>query len=653
MTDFLRTYQVNILFSCALVCLMQSVFVLVIKLQSIKKKVALAKIQISVVVLLAADAFCYMYKGIPGTQAFWMTRISNFLVYLFTLLALLFLNEYITHLFMGTGKFEKLPVQLLLGFIIPSIGTTFVVISQFTGMFYYFSDNNTYQRGPLFLLGFAAPIISLFIIASFVILHMDLIDKGIAFALIIFGVGPFLAGVAQIFLYGLSLINLSIWLAAVLLFCFALSDQNKELSKAAFTEVASGLPNAYGYLYEVDRIVNYGDITNYNAYYFDIVRMGNYNNRYGKAKGDEIIVNYSHAIKKRIEKDEILGRLGGNFFVALIKKENTEKFLELLSATPVDIEVGHEKVHLTLSAVAGVYEINTRRIAAGQIIGNTSVAINYAKNVAHKPYVFLDEDLETEFKRIRALEEQAKKGLSEKEFEAYYQPKVDTHGNTLCGAEALVRWRRKGKLIPPMEFVPIMEKNGTVCELDFYVLECVCKDIKDWLERGLEPVTVSVNFSRKNLGNPILAEAISKVVERYGIPKKYIQIEVTETLDEFPLDYLVGVVEALQRYGLTVAIDDFGTGSSSINLLKICRFNVLKIDRAFISYTNDKEKQLLADIIRMAKNIDISVIAEGVETEEMVDELKNMGCYEIQGFYFDKPLEKKDYEERLRNKQYR
>lgn len=652
MADVLKTYQPYILLTCAFICLLLMIFTLIMEFNAAKKKRALAKIQFGAAVLLAADALCYLYKGDTSQLGFWMTRCSNFLVYTFTLLCVYFLNEYITVLFMGTGKFEKLPKHLLLGFILPSVGQTLVIISQFNGMYYYFNDNNVYQRGPLFLLAFVIPFLCLLLIFTFVQIYRSLIHKGLALALSLFGIGPFLAGIIQTGLWGLSLINFTIWFAAVILFIFVLMDQNEELSKAANTEIATGLPNTYGYLAEVDRIINYGNITDYCAYYFDIVRMGNYNNKYGKSKGDEIIVKYAHAIRNRIDKDEIVGRLGGNFFVALVKKENTEKFLELLSNTPVEIEVDGKPLTLSLSAIAGGYEITNKRIAAGQIIGNTSVAINYAKNVVHKPCVFLDENLEEEFKRVRAMEEQAKKGIAEQEFEPFYQPKVNIEKNELCGAEALVRWRRKGKLIPPFEFVPIMEKNSSICDLDFYMLEHVCADIKEWLASGLDPVPVSVNFSRKNLGNPILAEAISKVVEKYDIPKRYIQIEVTETIDEFPMDYLVGVVEALQRYGLTVAIDDFGTGSSSINLLKIVKFNVLKIDRAFVDFTNEKEKQLLEDIIHMAKNIDINVIAEGVETEQRVNELKAMGCSEIQGFYFDKPLPKSDFEERLKHRQY-
>jgi len=474
----------------------------------------------------------------------------------------------------------------------------------------------------------------------------------LSWSVIIYGLLPLVAGVAQLWLYGLSLINISSWLSGVILFFLGLLAQNRELTKAAGTEIGTGLPNAFGYMEAVDDIINHGDCTKYSAFYFDIVRMSHYNNKYGKQKGDEIIVTYAKNIKSRLDRDEILGRLGGNYFVALIKKVNVDKFLKLLSDVPVEIEYDGQLVTLHLAAVAGGYDIVNKNMVAGQILSNCASALTYAKNEAHKPYVFMDNALEMEFKRVRDLEEGVKKALAQGEFEPFYQPKTDCRTNKIVGAEAIARWICNGEIVPTADYISIMEKNGTICDLDFYILNRVCQDIENWIKQGIEPVQTSVNFSRKNLGNPILAEAISNAVDKYDIPKSLIQIEITETIDEFPMSYLVGVVDALHRYGLSAAIDDFGVGSSSISLLSQSDFDVLKIDRTFIEYRDDREKQLLKDIIQMAGNIGIDVLAEGVETEEKVDELKKMGCYIIQGFVYDKALRKNDFENRLRKKQY-
>jgi len=652
MREFLINYQTNILMACGIFSILLAFFVMVIKFQSTSKKMALIKIQLGVAILMITDSVYYMFSGDGTSTALIVMRAMNFIGNSMILANIYFLNQYITALFMGSGKFDKVPKRILASFILPSVGFTLIVINEFNGMFYYFDDVLGYQRGPIFSLCYLVPVVTIILMFSFVVQYRKMLTRGIFFAVVIFSFLPLIATVAQIYFYGISLITLSVWQAAVTLFWFALVDQNDELIKAANTEIATGLPNTYGYFHEVDKIINLHDITQYNGYYFDIVRMSQVNNRFGKQKGDQVIIDYARYIKKRLDKDEILGRLGGNFFVALVKKEHTEDFLKLLRDVPVEVELDGKKETLHLAAVAGGYEADKRTKAAGQIISNCAAALSYAKNIAHKPYVFLDADLEEEFKRIRTLEENARKALADGDFYPYYQPKVDVNENKMIGAEALVRWHKDGRVVFPNEFISTMEKNGSICDLDFYILERVCQDIKEWLDKGIEPVQVSVNFSRRNLSNDFLTEKITSIIERYDIPKKYIQIEITETVDEYSVEALYDLVEKLHLYGVSSAIDDFGTGSSSIKLMKEVPFDVLKIDKTFVDYENFKEKQLLYDIIQMAENIGVEVVAEGVEKRSQIVELKKMGCTMIQGFVFDRAMEKSLFEKKLLDKRY-
>jgi len=653
MVDFLLNYQNEIMFGCGIVNLILAFFIIVIKFHSIKKQIALLKIQLSTAVLTIGVSLTFHFDGNMSTAGFWVVRIANCAVYVALLCCLIFVCDYNVALFMESGKFERLPKRLLMGYVVPTAGISMVIINQFTGIYYTIDQYNVYHRGPLFFVAYLFPLITIINLFSFTMSHRHLINKNLRMSLALFSTLPIVVGTIQLFVYGFPFVEFASWLASVTLFWFALSDQNDEMSAAANTDLQTGLVNTYGYIHEADKIIEFHDITKYTAFYFDIVRMSYVNNKYGKKGGDDAILKYAAKLKENVEKDEVLGRLGGNFFVALIKDVNVEKFLALLDDCPIEMDYHGRTDILHLKAVAGAYKVvKKEHLTGGQLISFTATALAYAKNTVHKPLVYLDDQLQREFDHARDIEEKAIMGLRNNEFEPFYQPKIDTAGNILCGAEALARWRVDGKLVPPCEFIPIMEKKGSICELDFYILERVCQDIKDWLARGLEPVPVSVNFSRKNLGNPILAEAISKVVEKYEIPKKYIQIEVTETIDEFPMSYLIGVVDALQRYGMTVAIDDFGTGSSSIRLLKDVKFDVMKIDKSFVDYTNDKDKTLLGDIIVMAKNREISVIAEGVEEAGQVESLKSMECFAIQGYIFDKPLEKAEFEKRLQKKQY-
>lgn len=654
MIDYVREIQPQLLFSMGAICLLLAAFIGVMQYGSIRKKIAFIMVELCVAVLIISDGLSYIYAGDTRPIGYYMVRITNLLVFYFVLIGIAAVCNYIACLYMETGKFDKLPMGLRLGYIIPIAGIIMLTVVQFWGGYCYFDEANTYVRGPLFALSFIAPSLSFIVLVYFLIRHRGYIGKELYIGSLLFCTMPMVAGILQIIFYGYSLINFANGIGALILFWLALNHQNKELTKAAYTEIRSGLPNTAGFMYGVERkIRNREDMTEYSGYYFDIVRMGNYNNKYGKEVGDKIILQYIYKIRDAADKDEIVGRLGGNFFVALIKKENKEKFLDLFADTIVQVEFEGEMIDVHVSSVVGVYDIPNNRLSSVDLMNKISAANLHAKHVVHKPVVHMNQQLEDEIRNKKMMQSRTRQALANNEFEPFYQPKVDSTTNTMVGAEALVRWRNEGDLIPPAAFVAIMEQNGSVCDLDFYMLNRVCKDIKAWIEQGIQPVTVSVNFSRKNLGNPKLAQNIYETVKKYDIPLKYIQIEITETVDEYPMAYLVSVVEALQRYGMTVAIDDFGTGSSSINLLKEVKFDVLKIDKSFISYKNEKEKSLLQNIIKMANDIGISVIAEGVEIMALVKELNQMGCVEIQGYVYDKPLEKSDFETRLVSKQYK
>ena len=224
--------------------------------------------------------------------------------------------------------------------------------------------------------------------------------------------------------------------------------------------------------------------------------------------------------------------------------------------------------------------------------------------------------------------------------------------NTLCGGEALVRWMHDDNVIAPEEFIPIMEKNDSVCTLDFYVLRKVCEDIKEWQKEGLDIPTISVNLSRRNLSNTHLAKDIDNVVKAYGISKKLIEIEITETSDEFPASVLKEFVSSLHELGYKVAVDDFGCGAASLSLLRETDFDTLKIDKGFIHSAFDKNLTILTHIVNLAKAIDMKIVAEGVETQKQKEILMGLGVNVVQGYFYDRPLPKEEMSSRITGKVY-
>ena len=198
----------------------------------------------------------------------------------------------------------------------------------------------------------------------------------------------------------------------------------------------------------------------------------------------------------------------------------------------------------------------------------------------------------------------------------------------------------------------MMEINDSICDLDFSILKMVCQDLDEWIKEGLNPPPVSVNFSRRNLSNPGLAEDIDRIVSDYRIPKKLIEIAITETNDEFPISVLKNFVQEMHKCGYRTAIDDFGCGSSSLSVLREITFDVLKIDKEFVDNAYAKDLTILSYIIKMAKAISLEVVAEGVEQKDQVNTLSSLGADVIQGYYYDKPLAKETMQQRLINKSY-
>ena len=422
--------------------------------------------------------------------------------------------------------------------------------------------------------------------------------------------------------------------------------------KAGLSDALTGRPNAGGFLTYVDEVLAKGEIADYNAYYFNLARFGLVNKRFGVKETDNIIRRYSMILRHFITKGECVGRLGGDNFVALIRKDRTDAFLKLLEGVETVGILGNTEQKILISATAGGLEIDHNITNCGEIINDCGMALQMARNAEKKPYVFLSEEIKQRLFKEKQMVSRFVDAIENQEFIVYYQPKVRIDSFTLDGAEALVRWKHNGELISPGEFIPLFERNGMICELDFYVLEKVCIAIREWMSRGIEPVRVSVNFSRRHLTNPCLADDIMKVLNKYETESKYIEIELTETVDEREAGLLAVFMDKMKKYHVTMSIDDFGTGYSSLNMLRTFPVDVLKIDRSFILDLEQNSKTVLTNIIRMADELHMDVVAEGVETFEQMNYLKSIDCKVVQGFLFDKPMPLENFEQKLLSKQY-
>ncbi|MBE5859801.1 MAG: EAL domain-containing protein [Butyrivibrio sp.] len=422
------------------------------------------------------------------------------------------------------------------------------------------------------------------------------------------------------------------------------------VQRSAMTQYLTGLPNSGGYMSFVTQKMLSGEIKKYNSYYFNLRGFGLVNRRFGTEETDNIILRYARVLVEFANEDEIIGHLGGDNFVALIRKEKTEDFLNLLKKTTVYGIKDGLKHDVTLCAVAGVFDIDDSIKSPGQVISRSSIACSVARSMSNEPFLFVTKEMSTRVYREKQIEDHFEDGLNNNEFVIYYQPKVDTKTGKIVGAEALSRWYCKGEYVYPTEFVPILERNSYSIGLDIYVMEEVCKAIKSWINQGIEVVPVSVNFSRSDLTDDKLADQILDIITKYDLDLDYIQIEVTETATSREKGMITNFLNKLKGMNIASSIDDFGTGYSSLGILRDLPVNTIKIDKSFIDndILSHRDEVVLRNIIHMANELGIEVIAEGVERRDQIEFLQSVGCNIVQGFFYDMPLTMSDFEERLK-----
>ena len=223
----------------------------------------------------------------------------------------------------------------------------------------------------------------------------------------------------------------------------------------------------------------------------------------------------------------------------------------------------------------------------------------------------------------------------------YLQPKYDIDKQKVCGAEALVRWNRPGYgLVPPDEFIPIFEENSFIIDIDYYIFDKVCELTRSLLDQGKTPVPISVNFSRLHLNNTKILTKLKENLEKYNLTPEYIEIEITESALADNDSYMYSILNEIHRMGFKLAMDDFGTGLSSLNSLRKLPFDILKLDKDFFqkNHITNREQIVIRNIVRLGKELSMTIVSEGIETIEQINFLKGIKCPIIQGYFFSKPL---------------
>lgn len=390
----------------------------------------------------------------------------------------------------------------------------------------------------------------------------------------------------------------------------------------------------------------------------NISQFRRYNIIYGWNAGQRLLEQVAGNLKKSInEKDEICARNQGDHFVLILKYQSEETFIDRLKQIGQETEQDiyqHTENHMVLQMGAYLIppELSDMRVA----VNYATQAMEYMRSSQLSDVMVYDETLEQTLKQRHEREKLLESVSIEDNFVTYYQAKVDIRNEKIIGAEALVRFldpTADGMVRAPGFFIPYYEQTGRVTEIDFFVLECVCRMIQRRIQEGKPVVTISCNFSRMHFIKPDFPERFERVLEKYQVPKELIEVEITETIvvEELQQQVVKQTLDLLRDKGVRLSIDDFGSGYSSLGIFEQIPASVIKLDRSFLLNQQDRSRQvtIMKGIVNLARELDAQIVCEGVETDNDVELMQEIGAYVAQGYRYARPVAEEEFEKKLDN----
>ncbi|MCH5265443.1 MAG: EAL domain-containing protein [Lachnospiraceae bacterium] len=383
----------------------------------------------------------------------------------------------------------------------------------------------------------------------------------------------------------------------------------------------------------------------------DIDHYEQINNLYGLKRADKILSDLATLLTTCSQTVQLCCRSVADHFVLLVSYTEVGRLKLLLKNINEAFwkSIGGEYSEARPNLGFGVYLIENTADDIGKMVECANVArksLHYQKSSS----AFFDVQVFRKMERVRKIEQTMKGALEEGEFKVYLQPKYGLEAGKIVGAEALCRWiRRDGSMVYPDEFIPIFEKNGFIKNLDFYMLDEICKMIQKRLKQKKRCVSVSINQSRVLLSDRDYVARIAAVLAKHNTPAKYIELELTERIFKDDLSGIAQMMKSLKELGIRWSIDDFGTGYSSLNLLKDLPVDIIKIDKSFLdeTETSDASKIIIRKTVELTQELDKMVVCEGVETESQADYLRNIQCDMAQGYLYAKPMPMNEFEQLL------
>lgn len=395
-----------------------------------------------------------------------------------------------------------------------------------------------------------------------------------------------------------------------------------------------------GYLYrEIRNVLDKHPSKRYDIICCDIANFKFIKDVFGKTFADTLLCNLARALKKWRGETILIGRVGQDDFAQLVPHQNdynSQMFADFVDELNRTLMVTY-KVELNF----GIYVIQDRNVPVEVMCDRASLALENIKTVYHQYYVYYDDSIRRKMFLRQEICGKMESALKEEQFHVYLQPKHNITTGSIVGMEALVRWiDPEYGTIQPGTFIPIFERNGFITKLDHYVWEKAFLLQREWLNRGFEPIPVSVNISRIDLFDPSLPQYIMNLAQKYQVDPKYFHLEITESAYADNARLIIQSVNRLREYGFIIEMDDFGTGYSSLNMLGEMPLDVIKLDMRFIQGKAEtfKRRAIMEAIVLLTKKLNLKIIAEGVETQEQLEFLRDINCDNAQGYFYSKPL---------------
>lgn len=371
-------------------------------------------------------------------------------------------------------------------------------------------------------------------------------------------------------------------------------------------------------------------------------------------EGDLELRKVYNLIRSYIGKCDLIGHDNASSFALLLQYKDENELRMFIQGLISQLEKVNDHHKFNFQAGVELIPASPRRrrgVDVEAIYNNACAARMSLEGTGDSGIAFFDKKLLEDHRWVDKVHEHQQQAIDNEEFTVYYQPKYNPVSNELVGVEALIRWQSPDiGFVAPGRFIPIFEENGFITEVDHYMIRHVARDQKAWLDQGYECVTCSVNVSRAHFIEEDLAEQIRDMVAEEGCPPEYLEIELTESAFFDNKTVLLNTIGRLKQYGFSVSMDDFGSGYSSLNSLKDLPLDVLKLDAGFFSGLNEDGNRgeiVVSEAIKLAKNLNMKTVAEGIEEQEQVEFLAKEGCDMIQGYFYAKPMPAEDYVTRM------